>query len=188
MAQKAGVRETGKQPVRDSARETAERRTKRKTISRTEETTADVPADLGRARAAEAARCFKALGEPTRLQIIQFLQACCPPVHAPVLPQTHSAEIVSAEPNSVLRETPNGLSGASIKEICRQVTGGDKISSTFSHHIKELKRAGLIRVEKEGKKRLCRLEPQTLQTLTLFLSAASEITDPMPEGALPHTV
>lgn len=107
----------------------------------------------------DAARSFKAIGEPTRLRIIQFLRSCEEPVSV----------IATASGDGSLTIPQSGSRGARVTEICRQVTGADTLSSTFSHHIKELRRAGLIRVERDGKNRWCRLEVGAFETLLPFL-------------------
>lgn len=111
-------------------------------------------------RIADVAKCFKALGEPTRLQIIQCLHQQWQKEPMATVPAKSPA------PKSVM----GAQRGVSITELCHAVTGATKISSTFSHHIKELRRVGLIRVERAGKNRWCHIEPTAFQVLLPFVT------------------
>jgi ArsR family transcriptional regulator len=44
------------------------------------------------------------------------------------------------------------------------------VPSTVSHHIKELRRAGLIRMERRGQKIECWVDPEVLKELAGFFS------------------
>lgn len=81
----------------------------------------------------ETAAMFKALGDPTRLRIFQFLR-CCP---APVA----LGENGDARP----------ADGPTVGEVCCNVFGMDRPTSTISFHLKELRNAGLIHMERRGK-------------------------------------
>lgn len=48
------------------------------------------------------------------------------------------------------------------------------VPSTVSHHLRELRRAGLIRMERRGQKVECSVDPETLQTLARFFSGLAE--------------
>jgi len=89
------------------------------------------------------ARAFRALGDPTRLRIVEIL-ACCPET----LPTAG--------------------------EICCEVTGLETINSTISHHLKELREAGLIEMERQGKSRCCSLNRETLKEMVACLNAFIE--------------
>lgn len=93
----------------------------------------------------DAAKMFRALGDSTRLQLVQRL-CCCP-------------------------ETVNGPTAS---EVCCQVTGAEKITSTVSHHLKELRESGLIRMERQGKCMCCSLDRSTVQELVGFLNGIIE--------------
>ena len=86
-------------------------------------------------------KMFRALSSPQRLALFQRLRA---------------AAIECSE---------DGVS-----ELCVcDIAGGVKLSlSTVSHHLKELKEAGLIRCEKRGQRVLCSVHPEALQELERF--------------------
>ncbi len=88
---------------------------------------------------------LKALSDPTRLRIVQFLANCC-----------CDGATVQAD---------GGVISPSAGDVCCHITGQERISSTISHHLSELKAAGVIEVERHGKYMRCRLRPETLQGL-----------------------
>jgi ArsR family transcriptional regulator len=93
---------------------------------------------------------FKALGDPTRFRIFQFLRSCCCPV--------------AVEDSGDVRP----VDGPTVGEVCCSVTGAGQITSTVSRHLKELKLAGLITVERRGKNMICGVNPQALSELTHY--------------------
>jgi DNA-binding transcriptional ArsR family regulator len=92
------------------------------------------------------AEMFKALSNPNRLDIFLRLVSCCPP----------------------------GTQCSSDAEARRYVGElGEKLSitlSTVSHHIKELRQAGLIRVERRGKNIECWVDEEALKSLSELLA------------------
>jgi len=52
--------------------------------------------------------------------------------------------------------------------------GLDIAASTLSHHLKELNRAGLVRMERRGKHIECWLEPEVLGELARFFRQTGE--------------
>ncbi len=70
-------------------------------------------------------------------------------------------------------------------ELCVcDVAGGVKLSlSTVSHHLKELKEAGLIRCEKRGQRVLCSVNPAALQELEAF---AKRVAPTAATGSIPR--
>lgn len=97
------------------------------------------------------AAAFKALGDPTRLQIYEFLCSCCRTVS-----MDESGDVSHAD-------------GPTAGEVCCRVTGAEKISSTISFHLKELRQAGLITMDRRGKTMVCGVNPESLQALAGFL-------------------
>lgn len=96
---------------------------------------------------------FRALGDPTRRAIFEFLCArCCP---------------VAVEPSGAVHP----LQGATVGEVCCHVTGSDKFSSTVSFHLKELRLAGLIEAEKTGKFMVCSARPDAIQRMLRYLQS-----------------
>jgi len=100
------------------------------------------------------AAMFKALGDPTRLRMFRFLCSCC--------------GTVSVGEEGEVRP----VVGATVGEVCCSVMGGDKITSTVSFHLKELRNAGLIQMEKRGKYMICTPNREAIEILTKSLEAA----------------
>ncbi len=99
------------------------------------------------------AEMFKALSNPNRLGIFLRLVSCCPP----------------------------GTKCSSDAEARRFVGElGEKLDitlSTVSHHIKELRHAGLVKVERRGKNIECWLDEEALNALSELLSGGSSACD-----------
>ena len=104
----------------------------------------------------DLARVCKALGDPTRARIFQFLLGCCCPV--------------AVGSRGEVRE----VNGPSVGEVCCRVTGALKPTSTVSFHLKELRQAGLITMDKRGQHLLCGVDRQTLARLADHFSAMSK--------------
>ncbi len=102
---------------------------------------------------------FKALGDPTRLHIFAFLRACCGPV----------AVEATGEVRPVV--------GPTVGEVCCHVTGAEQINSKISHHLKELRLAGLITIEQRGKNRVCGVNREAVAALASYLGGASSEKD-----------
>jgi DNA-binding transcriptional ArsR family regulator len=100
----------------------------------------------------EIAAKFKALGDPTRLHIYAFLCDCASPV--------------AVENSGSVRP----VSGPTVGEICCHITGSEQASSNISFHLKELRNAGLITMEKRGKYVICGINAAAHATLVGFLT------------------
>ena len=106
----------------------------------------------------DTARMLKALGDPTRLSIFQFLRTCC------------CATI--AEGGEV-----RAWDGPTITEVCGHVMGDKKITTSMSFHLKELRNAGLIQTEKRGKNVCCCVDRTALEALSAYFQ-----DEPIPGG------
>lgn len=93
------------------------------------------------------AEMFKALSNPNRLHIFLRMLDLCPP---------EGKEYCCEE----ALQCCVGELGESI----------DVAPSTLSHHVKELRRAGLIRMERSGKNIKCSLNTEALKFIQSFLS------------------
>jgi DNA-binding transcriptional ArsR family regulator len=134
-------------------------------------------ADIAAAAAAEALQKiedasvkFKALGDPTRLRIVLFLQS------ATRLPfdKVSTEPLTSGEVSDVSVEQTPGSDAVTVGAIAMHLTGSDKVSSNISHHIKELRHAGLIAMKRRGKNILCRVEQDALGVLEGVLCQCKE--------------
>ncbi len=93
---------------------------------------------------------FKALSNPNRLQIFLQLTQCC----APGTLCSH-----------------DDLNVRCVGDLGSDL---DVAASTLSHHIKELHRAGLISMRRNGQNVECWIEPQTLHRLSAFFATANQ--------------
>ena len=101
------------------------------------------------------AEVFGALSNPNRLRIFLRLASCCKP--------------------GTTCSTDEGM-----RSCVGDIGEGMGIApSTLSHHIKELRRAGLIRMERSGQRVECWVDPQTLRDLSEFFS--SVVDEELPE-------
>ncbi len=94
------------------------------------------------------AEMFKALSNPNRLKIFMRLTSCCQP----------------GTVASINRATGE-IGCACVGELGKDL---GIVPSTLSHHIKELRQAGLIRMERRGQKTECWIDPKTLTALRDF--------------------
>ncbi len=95
----------------------------------------------------ELAGIFQALANPHRLKIFIALAACCQPGHA-----------CASDERACVGDLAAGLGLA---------------PSTVSHHLKELRQAGVIHMERSGKNVHCWVEPALLTSLVDFFANAT---------------
>jgi ArsR family transcriptional regulator len=94
-------------------------------------------------------KAFKALSDPTRLHVVEFLSTmCC---------------------NRAAVDEEGGVEGPTAGQVCCHITGAEKITSTVSQHLHELESAGLIQIERRGKTMVCTLRTEALETLADYL-------------------
>ncbi len=97
------------------------------------------------------AAMFKALGDPTRLRLFDFLRGCC-------------CAVAVGEAGEV-----RPVAGPTVGEVCCSITGTERVTSTLSHHLKELRLAGLITMERRGKNIVCGVERAAVEELARYL-------------------
>ncbi|MFQ5469295.1 MAG: ArsR/SmtB family transcription factor [Gammaproteobacteria bacterium] len=89
---------------------------------------------------------FKALSNPHRLMLFNRLMRCCEPG-------------TRCRPDDAIRFCVGELG-----------EGLEIAPSTLSHHLKELYRAGLIQMQRNGKNVECWLEPEVLSQIGRFFN------------------
>lgn len=99
----------------------------------------------------ELAESFKALGNPHRVSLLARLLDCCVP---------GEACCTAADSSRCVSELGEAMNIA---------------PSTLSHHIKELHRAGLINVERDGRFIRCSVNVPRLSELKRFLGTATPV-------------
>ena len=93
---------------------------------------------------------FKALSNQNRLKIFLRLVSCCQPGTLTTIKE-------NVEPENC----------ACVGELGQDL---GIVPSTISHHIKELRQAGLIRMERNGQKIECSMDPDVLAAIQRFFS------------------
>jgi len=87
---------------------------------------------------------FKALSNPNRLKIFLRLVSCCVP-----------GTVWSFEAHE----------STCVGDVAKDL---EIVPSTVSHHIKELRQAGLIKMKRSGQKIECWVDPEALKSLEGF--------------------
>ena len=91
---------------------------------------------------ADLPKIFKALGDPTRFAIFELVRDC---------------------------GKPDGCSEDEASDNLSQIAERFNLSlSTVSHHVKELRNAGIITCEKRGQRLYCWVDPEVLSQLEQF--------------------
>ncbi|MBL6946724.1 MAG: helix-turn-helix transcriptional regulator [Rhodospirillales bacterium] len=93
------------------------------------------------------ADAFRALGNPHRLRIFLTLAECC-----------RGQKTCKPDIKSCVGDVGRNL---------------DIAPSTVSHHMKELRRAGLVHMERNGQNVDCWVEPKTVKVLSKFFRKAA---------------
>lgn len=92
---------------------------------------------------------FKALSNPNRLRIFLRLTTCCRPGTVGIYDKPSDAETMV------------------VGDLGRELAVG---KPTVSHHIKELRRVGIIRTERRGQNITCWVDPDILNDLKQFFT------------------
>jgi len=104
------------------------------------------------AQVQELADKFKALSNPNRLKIfLRLYELCC--------------QKMTQKELEKLVDNPRCACVGDFGEMLGIVP------STISHHIKELRRAGLIKVERNGQRIECWIDAETLGKVNVFFTA-----------------
>lgn len=90
---------------------------------------------------------MKVLGDPTRLKILECLRACSEPC-----------------------QFDSDAQGATVGFLCCTLFDGKPAASKVSFHLKELRQAGLVRMERQGRFMLCTVREDTVAELLDGLS------------------
>ncbi|MEO7719129.1 MAG: helix-turn-helix domain-containing protein [Capsulimonas sp.] len=111
--------------------------------------------------AKELALMFKTLGDPTRVRIFRYLRNRCWPV-----------TVEDGEDKWM-------AAGPTVGDVCRAVSGSKKITAKVSHHLKEMRLAGLIAINRQGKTMVCGVSQKSIDALSGFLAStdAAPLTD-----------
>ena len=96
------------------------------------------------------AEIFKALSNPNRLRLFMRLVTCCTP---------GTVTSISADTESA--------GCACVGELGKDL---NIVASTISHHMKELRQAGLVRMERRGQRIECWIDPEIVADLQGFFS------------------
>ena len=97
----------------------------------------------------DLAEMFRALSNPHRLTLFDRLMNCCTPTACC---------------------STDELSRFCVGELGK---GLDIAPSTLSHHLKELHRAGLIQMQRNGKQVECWIDPNTLTMMSSYFRISS---------------
>ena len=99
---------------------------------------------------------FQALGDPMRLKIFEFIQDC-------------SAEVAVDADGSIRPVSRASEAGPVVGEVCCWVTGDVHPDSAISFHLKALRQAGLIYMERRGRHYICSIVPDATNLMLGFL-------------------
>lgn len=107
--------------------------------------------------AIDLAAIFKALSDPTRLAVFQCIRCCGPNCG-------YDAE------TGVCCGPPDGNGECEGVTACRIRCQVPCAPSTLTHHLNELRAAGLITTERRGRIVACRVRPEALAHIAAFIA------------------
>jgi len=105
---------------------------------------------------------FHALANPHRLQIFNILSGCC-------------------EPGTAC--TTDEMLSCCVGDLNKQL---NIASSTLSHHLKELNRAGLLHMQREGKQVFCSVNQHTLLEIQNLFASATQVPSQLNNKQVSH--
>jgi ArsR family transcriptional regulator len=97
----------------------------------------------------QLAEIFKALSNPNRLKIFLRLSTCCQPGTVSIL------------------DADTDVDTLFVGDLGKDLNVG---KPTVSHHVKELRRVGIIRTERQGQKIACWVDPGVIDQLKQFFT------------------
>ena len=106
------------------------------------------------------AALFKALSDPTRLAVFQCIRCCGP---------TCGYDTASGACCNAAEGDCDCASGGGVT-ACRIRCQVPCAPSTLTHHLNELRAAGLITTERRGRIVACRVRPEALVHIAAFVS------------------
>ncbi len=97
----------------------------------------------------ELAEIFKALSNPNRLKIFELLTSCCRPGTVGIYDRRSDVDAMF------------------VGDLGKELDVG---KPTVSHHVKELRRVGIIRSERRGQNIACWVDPEVIERLKRFFT------------------
>lgn len=123
---------------------------------------------------------FRALGDPVRVRIFNFLRSAKGPVAVHKKSGTvHTVEPVGIGDDEDVNRNGKRGDGVTVGEVVAHLAATEKSASTVSHHLKELRQAGLILMRRQGKHMICAVNPPAVARMAAFLA---EPGSPLEDG------
>lgn len=120
------------------------------------------------------AAAFRALGDPVRIRIFNFLRSAKGPVavhkKSGAVREVTGLNTEQESEESKGKGGKRGNDGVTVGEVVTHLSETEKTASTVSHHLKELRQAGLIRMTRRGKHMICTVNPREVQRIAAFLT------------------
>lgn len=117
----------------------------------------------------QIAAAFRALGDPVRVRIFNFLRSA----KGPVAVHKKSGAVRAVEDvEAEAKEAKSGKrsEGVTVGDVVAHLSAAEKSASTVSHHLKELRQAGLIQMRRQGKHMICAVSMSSVARMASFLT------------------